>query len=106
MLNQPGTNMAGVAAGLAAAGFKWSFIPSAPLPPVAILTRSSSPVAMPQRHYRDRQRSRRVRHFNGSTHMPFEDVALYRVMPTATIIDVTDGAMLQNVLPSCLIFPA
>lgn len=44
--------------------------------------------------------------FNGSTHMPFEDVALYRVMPTATIIDVTDGAMLQNVLPSCLIFPA
>ena len=37
--------------------------------------------------------------FNGGTHMPFEDVALYRAMPTATIIDVTDGAMLQNVLP-------
>ena len=38
---------------------------------------------------------------NGGTHMPFEDVALYRTLPTATIIDVTDPAMLINVLRQC-----
>ncbi len=37
--------------------------------------------------------------FNGGTHMPFEDVALYRAIPTATVIDVTDGNLLKNVLP-------
>lgn len=28
--------------------------------------------------------------FNGGTHMPFEDIALYRAIPDAMIIDVTD----------------
>lgn len=36
--------------------------------------------------------------FNGGTHMPFEDMALYRAMPHATVIDITDTAMLDNVL--------
>ena len=27
--------------------------------------------------------------FNGGTHMPFEDMALYRVLPGATVVDVT-----------------
>lgn len=35
--------------------------------------------------------------FNGGTHMPFEDVALYRTIPTATIIDMTDAAMFNDV---------
>jgi transketolase len=39
--------------------------------------------------------------FNGGTHMPFEDVALYRTIPTATIIDVTDANMLISVLHQC-----
>ena len=39
--------------------------------------------------------------FNGGTHMPFEDVALYRTIPTATIIDVTDANMLISVLRQC-----
>ena len=34
--------------------------------------------------------------FNGGTHMPFEDVALYRTIPTATIIDITDANMLMR----------
>ena len=38
---------------------------------------------------------------NGGTHMPFEDVALYRALPGATIIDVTDPAMLKSVLRQC-----
>lgn len=36
--------------------------------------------------------------FNGGTHMPFEDVALYRAIPTATIVDITDVNMLISVL--------
>ena len=39
--------------------------------------------------------------FNGGTHMPFEDVALYRTIPTATIIDITDVNMLVSVLRQC-----
>ena len=35
---------------------------------------------------------------NGGTHMPFEDMALYRAIPGATVIDVTDPTMLISVL--------
>lgn len=40
--------------------------------------------------------------FNGGTHMPFEDMALYRAIPHATVIDITDSAMLENVLPKLI----
>ena len=43
--------------------------------------------------------------FNGGTHMPFEDIALYRTIPTATIIDVTDVPMLISVLKQCKDMP-
>ena len=33
--------------------------------------------------------------FNGGTHMPFEDMALYRVLPDAIVVDVTDAVMLE-----------
>ena len=36
--------------------------------------------------------------FNGGTHMPFEDVALMRAVPGATVIEITDGAMLENLM--------
>lgn len=39
--------------------------------------------------------------FNGGTHMPFEDVALYRAIPDAKIFDITDAAMLEDVLTQC-----
>ena len=38
---------------------------------------------------------------NGGTHMPFEDTALYRALPGATVIDVTDPTMLISVLRQC-----
>ena len=38
---------------------------------------------------------------NGGTHMPFEDVALYRALPGATVIDITDPTMLISVLRQC-----
>lgn len=36
--------------------------------------------------------------FNGGTHMPFEDLALMRVIPGATVIECSDGAQLKWVL--------
>ena len=36
--------------------------------------------------------------FNGGTHMPFEDVALYRALPGSTIFDITDVPMLAGAL--------
>ncbi len=36
--------------------------------------------------------------FNGGTHMPFEDMALYRAIPGSTVIDIADTAMLASVL--------
>ena len=35
---------------------------------------------------------------NGGTHMPFEDVALYRALPEATVIDITDPTMMIDML--------
>jgi len=40
--------------------------------------------------------------FNGGTHMPFEDVALYRAIPTATILDITDTVMFKTLLPQLI----
>ncbi|MCL2621161.1 MAG: transketolase family protein, partial [Defluviitaleaceae bacterium] len=34
--------------------------------------------------------------FNGGTHMPFEDIALYRAVPNATVLEISDGAMLKS----------
>ena len=36
--------------------------------------------------------------FNGGTHMPFEDMALYRAIPGAVVVDVTDVPMLVSFL--------
>lgn len=35
---------------------------------------------------------------NGGTHMPFEDMALYRAIPNAKVFDITDAAMLEDLL--------
>ena len=43
--------------------------------------------------------------YNGGTHMPFEDVALYRTIPTATIMEITDDVMLESVLEQCIDLP-
>lgn len=36
--------------------------------------------------------------FNGGTHMPFEDMALYRAMPGSTVLDIADCNQLISVL--------
>lgn len=42
---------------------------------------------------------------NGGTHMPFEDVALYRAIPGSTVIDVSDAASLPSILEQCVELP-
>ena len=39
---------------------------------------------------------------NGGTHMPFEDVALYRTIPTATVLEPSDTTMLEKLLKQCV----
>ena len=39
--------------------------------------------------------------FNGGTHMPFEDMALYRSIPGSMVFDITDASMLESVLEQC-----
>ena len=39
---------------------------------------------------------------NGGTHMPFEDVALYRTIPTATVLEPSDTTMLGKLLKQCV----
>jgi transketolase len=36
--------------------------------------------------------------FNGGTHMPFEDMALMRTVPHSTVIDISDGTMLEKLM--------
>ena len=36
--------------------------------------------------------------YNGGTHMSFEDLALMRTIPEATVIEISDGAMLESML--------
>jgi len=43
--------------------------------------------------------------FNGGTHMPFEDMALYRAIPGAYVFDVTDTTVLADILTQCKDIP-
>lgn len=43
--------------------------------------------------------------FNGGTHMPFEDMALYRAIPSATVFDITDTVMFEQILRQAVILP-
>ena len=97
------SNMVGVAAGLAASGFKpivHSFGPfasrrvfdqvflSAAYAGNDITVIGSDPGVCAM--------------YNGGTHMPFEDTGLYRTVPGATVIDVADTVMLRDVLKKCV----
>ena len=42
---------------------------------------------------------------NGGTHMPFEDVALYRVIPGATVLEPSDPTCLESLLRQCVDLP-
>jgi len=92
-------NMAGIAAGLAAAGFKpicHTFGPFAS-------RRCYDQVFMSAGYaYNDITMIGTdpgvTAGYNGGTHMPFEDVAMYRALPGATIIDPADSSQLEAII--------
>ena len=100
------SNMAGIAAGLAAAGF---------MP----ICHSFGPFAS-RRCFDQVFMSAGYAHnditmigsdpgvtaaMNGGTHMPFEDVAMYRALPGATVVDMADSAQMEDVLPKLVKLP-
>ena len=92
-------NMAGIAAGLAAAGFKpicHTFGPFAS-------RRCYDQVFMSAGYaFNDITMIGTdpgvTAGYNGGTHMPFEDVAMYRALPGATIIDPADSSQLEAII--------
>ena len=92
------SNMAGIAAGMAAVGFKpicHSFGPFAS-------RRCFDQVFMSAGYaYNDITMIGTdpgvCAGYNGGTHMPFEDVAMYRALPGATVVDVADSAQLEAI---------
>lgn len=93
-------NMVGIAAGLAAAGFKpicHSFAPFA--------SRRCFDQAFMSAGYAHNDITiigtdpGVCAAYNGGTHMPFEDMSMYRALPGATVVDVTDTAQLENIFP-------
>ncbi|MDR2510452.1 MAG: transketolase family protein [Spirochaetaceae bacterium] len=36
--------------------------------------------------------------YNGGTHMPFEDIALMRAIPSSTVLEISDGVMLEKLM--------
>jgi transketolase len=99
-------NMMGVAAGLAAAGFK----PIAHTFGLFASRRSFDQVFLSAGYAKNDitvigTDPGVCAAFNGGTHMPFEDVALYRAVPTATIFDITDTVMLEDILRQAINLP-
>lgn len=43
--------------------------------------------------------------YNGGTHMAFEDMALYRAIPGATVLDISSGVMMADLLEQCVNLP-
>lgn len=91
-------NMIGIASGLAVAGFKPFVHSFGPFASRRCFDQAFLSAAYAGNHITILGSDPGVcAMYNGGTHMPFEDVALYRAVPNATVIDVTDTAMLESV---------
>lgn len=95
-------NMVGVACGLAAAGFKPLIHSFAPFASRRVFDQIYLSGAYAKNDITVLGTDPGVTAaLNGGTHMPFEDVALYRTIPTATIFEPTDMVQLEDVLRQC-----
>lgn len=95
-------NMVGVACGLAAAGFKPLIHSFAPFVSRRVFDQVYLSAAYAKNDITVLGTDPGVTAaLNGGTHMPFEDVALYRTIPTATIFEPTDMVQLEDVLRQC-----
>ena len=96
------SNMVGVACGLAAAGFKPLIHSFAPFVSRRVFDQVYLSAAYAKNDITVLGTDPGVTAaLNGGTHMPFEDLALYRTIPTATIFEPTDMVQLEDVLRQC-----
>ena len=92
-------NMIGVACGLAASGFKPLAHSFAPFASRRVFDQVFLSAAYAKNDITILGSDPGVTAaLNGGTHMPFEDVALYRSIPTAIIFDPTDNVQLEDIL--------
>jgi transketolase len=92
-------NMVGVAAGLSEIGFKPFVHTFGPFASRRVMDTAFISVAYANLDVRIIGTDAGVTAaMNGGTHMPFEDVAVYCVIPTAMVIDVADAAQFADVL--------
>ncbi|MCL2575116.1 MAG: transketolase family protein [Defluviitaleaceae bacterium] len=92
-------NMAGIAAGLSAAGKKPYLHTFGPFASRRIYDQVFLSIAYAGNNARIFGSDPGVAAaFNGGTHMPFEDLALYRAIPHSTVIEISDGAMLEALM--------
>lgn len=99
-------NLMGIAAGMAAEGFKPIVHSFGPFISRRAFDQAFLSVAYAQNSVTILGSDPGVTaEYNGGTHMPFEDVALYRTIPGATVIDISDAAMMADVLEQCVNMP-
>lgn len=92
-------NMIGIAAGLSAAGKKPYCHTFGPFASRRVYDQSFLSVAYSGQSVRIFGSDPGVTAaFNGGTHMPFEDIALYRAIPNATLLEISDGSMLKSLM--------
>ena len=95
-------NAVGVACGLAASGFKPLFHSFAPFASRRVFDQVFLSGAYAKNDITILGSDPGVTAaLNGGTHMPFEDVALYRSIPTATIFEPSDMVQLEDILRQC-----
>ena len=92
-------NMAGIAAGLSAAGKKPYLHTFGPFASRRLYDQAFLSIAYAGNCARIFGSDPGVTAaFNGGTHMPFEDIALYRAIPHATVMEISDGTMLEALM--------
>lgn len=97
------TNMAGVAAGLAVAGFKPIMHTFGPFASRRCFDQVFLSGGYAKNHITVVGTDPGVTAtMNGGTHMPFEDTGVYQMIPGSTVIDVTDPTCLISALKQCV----
>jgi len=96
-------NMAGVAAGLAVAGFKPIIHTFGPFASRRCFDQIFLSGGYAKNHITVIGTDPGVAAtMNGGTHMPFEDTGVYQMIPGSTVIDVTDPTCLVSALKQCV----
>lgn len=99
-------NMAGIAAGLSSYGFKPFITSFAPFASRRIADQAMISICYAKQNVKIVGTDPGIAaELNGGTHMPFEDVAIYRAIPEILIYEPTDAVEFASALPKILAYP-